>query len=105
MNSAPLSAGKKWNQDKKKEEVRYLVKYTGIGYTQQNRTKAPPPPPSVHTHTQTHTNTRTLPHLALTNAQKQLSTQIQAAHTLQNPGDAHISTEINTIFRHLPGFY
>lgn len=32
MNSSPLSAGKKWNQDKKKEEVRYLVKYTGIGY-------------------------------------------------------------------------
>lgn len=32
MNSSPLSAGKKWNQDKKKkEEVRYLVKYTGIG--------------------------------------------------------------------------
>lgn len=50
MNSAPLSAGKKWNQDKKKEEVRYLVKYTGIGYTQEHRRK---PPSHTHTHTPT----------------------------------------------------
>lgn len=34
----------------KKEEVRYLVKYTGIGYTQSGCTKPP-----FHTHTHTHT--------------------------------------------------
>ncbi len=54
MNSAPLSAGKKWNQDKKKEEVRYLVKYTGIGYTQQPCTH------TSHTHTPKHAHTPTL---------------------------------------------
>lgn len=54
MNSAPLSAGKKWNQDKKKEEVRYLVKYTGIGYSSSTQCSS-----ATHKHTQTHTRVDT----------------------------------------------
>lgn len=45
MYSAPLSAGKEWNQDKKiakKGEMKYLAKYAGIGYTQLHRAKAQP---------------------------------------------------------------